>query len=94
LEADGPATAMFEGMTYETATVPLGPFAMLLVYSDGVYEIEKADGVMWQDEEFVEFVAKLVRAKEPVRDKLLTYVRQLGRSEVLADDFSMIEVQF
>ncbi len=82
------------GMPFESRTVPVGPFGLLLVYSDGAYEIEKPDGVMWKHEEFIAFVGSLPRDGEPLGPRVLSHVRQLRGAELLADDFSFLEVRF
>jgi sigma-B regulation protein RsbU (phosphoserine phosphatase) len=84
---------MIEGMEYDTQVIELGPFTRLLLYSDGVYEIAKPDGAMWKVQEFVDFVSALPR-EAPVADRLLEHVRQMHGSDVLADDFSVLEVWF
>src|SRR5206468_9520426 len=43
LKSGGLAVGMAPGMDYDTRVSALGPGARLLVYSDGVFEIEKAD---------------------------------------------------
>ncbi|HEV3167326.1 MAG TPA: SpoIIE family protein phosphatase [Isosphaeraceae bacterium] len=91
LNSLGLASGMIEGVDYETEVVPLGPFARLLLYSDGVYEISLPDGAMWKLPEYVDYVSGLPR-EEPVADTLLKHVRQLGGSDILADDFSVLEV--
>lgn len=93
LEADGLAIGMVEGMPYSTNEVQLGPYARLLIYSDGAYEIEKTDGEMWKHSEFVEYVSGLPTDQGPVADRLLDYVRELGASQVLDDDFSVVEAR-
>jgi sigma-B regulation protein RsbU (phosphoserine phosphatase) len=93
LESVGFAAGMIEGAEYDTRVVELPPFARLLLYSDGVYEIARPGQPMWKFQEFVEFVSGLPR-QEPVGDHLLAHVRRLGGSEVLADDFSVLEVRF
>jgi sigma-B regulation protein RsbU (phosphoserine phosphatase) len=93
LKSVGLATGMAEGMEYETVVVELGAFANLLVFSDGVYEIERPDESMWKIQEFVEFVSGLPR-QEPVSERLLNHVRGLHGSDVLADDFSVLEAWF
>ena len=94
LEADGLAIGMIDGMSYSTTEVALDKFARLLVYSDGVYEIEKADGNMWQHAEFADFISGLRAEGEAVGDRLLAHVQQLNGSHVLDDDFSILEIQF
>jgi sigma-B regulation protein RsbU (phosphoserine phosphatase) len=91
LESVGMAAGMMEGLDFDSVTVELGPFARLLVYSDGVYEIAQPDKPMWSVHEFVEYVSSLPR-EEPAADRLLTHVRQLHGSDILADDFSFLEV--
>jgi sigma-B regulation protein RsbU (phosphoserine phosphatase) len=73
--------------------VELGPFARLLLYSDGVYEIARPDESMWTLPEYIDFVSGLPR-EEPVADRLLAHVRRLHGSDVLADDFSVLEAWF
>jgi sigma-B regulation protein RsbU (phosphoserine phosphatase) len=80
-------------MEYDTQSVPLGPFARLLVYSDGVFEVEQPDGRMWKLDEFIQYVSGLPR-EEPAAERMLAHVRRLGRAAVLADDFSFLEVRF
>lgn len=93
LQSVGLAAGMIEGMDYETQVIQLGPFSRLLLYSDGVYEIARPGQPMWKFQEFVDFISGWPH-EDPVADRLLTHVRQLGGLESLADDFSVLEVQF
>jgi sigma-B regulation protein RsbU (phosphoserine phosphatase) len=93
LDSVGLAAGMMEGTEYETQVIQVGPFAHLLLYSDGVYEIDRPSEAMWKFQEFVDFLTALPR-QEPVADRLLTHVRQIGCSEVLVDDFSVLEARF
>src|SRR4051812_39753421 len=45
------------GMDFQTERVKLDPYAMLMVYSNGAYEVETPAGEMWTIQEFVEFVS-------------------------------------
>lgn len=95
LESTDPLIGMCPpGTPFETRSVALGTNALLLVYSDGAFEIESAEGVMWKHAEFVQFVAALPRGTGSVGDQLLTEVRRRHGSELLADDFSLLEVRF
>jgi sigma-B regulation protein RsbU (phosphoserine phosphatase) len=82
------------GMEFEARTVPVGPFGMLLVYSDGVYEIARPDGVMWKHDEFVRYISGLPRDGVALGPQLLSHVRGLRGADLLADDFSFLEVRF
>ena len=94
LESQGLAIGVMPEWEYETGTVPLGAYARLLVYSDGVYEVEKPNGEMWATQEFLDYLTGLRPEDGSVIDRLLAHVRQLHGGEVLADDFSMMEIVF
>jgi phosphoserine phosphatase RsbU/P len=94
LKAQGPVIGILPECDFETAAVKLDGHARLLVYSDGVFEVENTDGVMWKFDDFVDFVCGLPRDDGTAMDRLLAHVRRLHASEVLADDFSMLEIRF
>jgi sigma-B regulation protein RsbU (phosphoserine phosphatase) len=81
-----------EGIPFKGRSVELGAYAHLLLYSDGVFEIEQPSGVMWQLPQFVEFVAGLPRG-EPLLERVLAKARELRGQEQFADDFSLIEAR-
>ncbi len=94
LEADAPAVGMMPEMPYDTRSVTLVEGARLLVFSDGILEIEKADGAMWPFSEFLDHVSAEMATDGDLIGRHLDYVRTLGGKEVLADDFSMMDVRF
>jgi sigma-B regulation protein RsbU (phosphoserine phosphatase) len=94
LDADGPAVGMVPELPYDTRTIEVGPDARLLVYSDGVFEIEKKlDGQMWAYHDFVEHITP-VFGGDGLIDRHLTFARELAGSAILDDDFSMVEALF
>jgi sigma-B regulation protein RsbU (phosphoserine phosphatase) len=80
------------GMPFETRKVSLEAYARLLVYSDGVFEIERPDGSMWQHKEFVAYLAP-VAGQDDLMERLYGHVRQLRGADTLADDFSILDVR-
>jgi sigma-B regulation protein RsbU (phosphoserine phosphatase) len=90
MEADGLAVGMVPGMTYDTRTLSVPEEATLLVFSDGVFEIEKADSSMWTYSDFAEYIKPEIARGGDLSDRLHKYVRDLGNSEVLPDDFSIV----
>ena len=66
----------------------------LYIFSDGVYEVEKADGSMWRFKEFVEYLKSVESEKQSVLDRLYDYVKTIGKSDHLDDDFTILEVAF
>lgn len=94
LLADGPAAGMMPGMPYDNRTVPVPTDARLMVFSDGVFEIDvAATGKMWPFEDFLGYLGGLL-GRDGVIDEQLAHSRALSGSDTLADDFSMMEVCF
>jgi sigma-B regulation protein RsbU (phosphoserine phosphatase) len=73
--------------------VPLGPYARLLLYSDGVFEVERPNGTMWTHQEFIDYVSALVPDDQPLLQRLLDHARQLRGQDMLADDYSFLDVR-
>lgn len=94
LVADGPAAGMMPGMPYANTTVPVPPDARLVVFSDGVFEIDvAATRQMWPFEDFLAFLGGLMGA-EDMMDRQLAHSRALAGAETLDDDFSILEAWF
>jgi sigma-B regulation protein RsbU (phosphoserine phosphatase) len=93
LEADGPGVGMIPEMPFETRTTDVPPDSRLLIYSDGVFEIEQPDGAMWQFPQFLERMTEQFAADGLIENHL-TFARQLRGGDVLGDDFSMLLARF
>ena len=96
LASTGPVVGMLPGKMVEfpSRRIALGAHARLLVFSDGVFEIEGPTGEMWRLSEFVDFVkAALPAAGDSVLEAIVTQVRQRRGPEPFADDFSLIEAR-
>ena len=94
LEADGPAVGMVPELPYETRTTEVGKGARLLIYSDGVFEVEKPDGQMWQYTDFVEQIVPELAHDGDLIGRHLEFCREMSKVDVLGDDFSMVEMRF
>jgi sigma-B regulation protein RsbU (phosphoserine phosphatase) len=86
------AIGMFPGALFHSGRVDIGPKSTLYVFSDGAYEVRKPDGTVMAHAELIEFIAR--RAGPCGPDEVWQFVRQVGISETLADDFSLLEVVF
>ena len=82
------------GVRYQTAQQRIAPGDTLYIFSDGVYEIRKADGAMWRFSEFSEYVLNLAAAGSAKLDALYRHVRDLGNADQLEDDFTILAVHF
>jgi serine phosphatase RsbU (regulator of sigma subunit) len=66
----------------------------LYIFSDGVYEVEKQDGSMWQLKDFSHFMNTFKTEGKSRIDGLFQHVKRLRNSENLEDDFTIIEIAF
>ena len=94
LESASFAVGFVPECDYDTEEVTLGPAARLLLFSDGVFEIDRPEGKMWTFGEFVEFITAQPDAAPSVMDRLYERVKVVRGGDVLNDDFSMVEFRF
>jgi phosphoserine phosphatase RsbU/P len=95
LEAIDPMIGLLPpGMEFSGREVELGDFARLLVYSDGVFEIEGPDGVMRSFTEFTASVAALPPSPDSLLGPIHEHARRQRGHDVFADDFSILEFRF
>jgi Stage II sporulation protein E (SpoIIE)/MalT-like TPR region len=83
LSADFPA---------QSRRIPVG--ARLLIFSDGVFEIFRDEGAVWNLDACIAYMAVLAERQRSLMDELLDHVYQLRGSPCLDDDFSIIEAWF
>jgi predicted ATPase len=68
--------------------------ARLLIFSDGVFEIFRDEGAVWNLDACIAHMAALAERPGSLMDELLEHVYQLRGSHRLDDDFSIIEAWF
>jgi len=56
LDSKGPMVGAISDLEYDSGSITVEPFSRLFLFSDGAYEIERADGSMWPFSEFIEFM--------------------------------------
>ncbi len=93
LESQGPMIGMLPEEVFETQTVQVPPAAKLLIFSDGVFEIDKADGAMWKFEDFVQYL-HTIPPEQALMDRLVQHAQILHGSDQLTDDFSIVQAEF
>jgi serine phosphatase RsbU (regulator of sigma subunit) len=94
LESFGPMLGMTEWPEFDSGQLHVPRGASLFVYSDGAFEIHKADGGEWKFSEFVEFMSRSRGLELSPLDLLLAEARHLKGSDQLDDDFSVFQVDF
>lgn len=96
LESQGPMVGAVSDLEFETSRCAVESFGVMILYSDGAFEIERAaDGSIWPFGEFVDFITSIAGDPEsPPMDQLIAHARALQGSDEFVDDLSMIELIF
>jgi len=82
-----------DGIDFDYDEVVIKPAAKLYVFSDGVYEIMNENGACWEFDDLKAYLRDSGDRGESTMDDLWAYVRQIGGSETLDDDFSVLEIR-
>ncbi len=94
LEAQGAMVGAIPDLEYSSSTVQVEAFGKLFLFSDGAYEIERADGTMWPWSDFLEFMSRPTGPGASVMEPLMTHARAISGRPDFADDFSFVEFRF
>jgi sigma-B regulation protein RsbU (phosphoserine phosphatase) len=94
LKAPGMVIGSMSGLTYRTVTQAVGENARMYLFSDGVYEISKPDGTMWDYAEFLTLLQRPGFDGYSELDSTLAAAREQQGREVFDDDFSMVKFVF
>ena len=81
------------GIEYEQAVFQTEPGDRLYVFCDGVFEIEKPDGTMWDREDFTP-VLRALPAESDVVAEVLKATRAVRGRPLFDDDYSFVELRF
>ena len=81
------------GSPFEGGEIDLGPDARMLIFSDGAFEILKADDSMWTWEEFLDYLATQAD-NLTLMDDLYSRLKDLRGVDVLTDDLSILDIRF
>jgi sigma-B regulation protein RsbU (phosphoserine phosphatase) len=95
LESQGPMIGALPELDWASVEIEVPADGRLLVFSDGVYELERADtGEMWAWDEFVEFMRGDPSPGQSRIDRLVDHATTLQGRDEFEDDFSMVEAVF
>ncbi len=81
-------------VTYIKNQYLVGERTTLYIFSDGVYEVEKSDGSMWQFAEFSDFMANIKSDSQSRLDRLYRHAENISIQDSFEDDFTILEVAF
>jgi sigma-B regulation protein RsbU (phosphoserine phosphatase) len=81
-------------VTYKKSKHFVGEQTTLYIFSDGVYEVERSDGSMWQLNKFADFMKKIKPTNQSRLDRLCQYAENIRTQDNFEDDFTIVEVVF
>jgi len=93
LDGDGPPIGITDLIPFKNTTIDLPAFARLLLYSDGAVEVGPPDGAMHNQDHFNAFAAEM-GPSDAMLDRVLARAKELTRGEILADDCSVMRIDF
>jgi sigma-B regulation protein RsbU (phosphoserine phosphatase) len=86
------AIGMIPSVAFASAATGVAPSSRLYVFSDGAYEVEKADGSLMRRHELVNFLTSPLCPCGP--DEVWHFVHRENGAKSLKDDFSLLEITF
>jgi sigma-B regulation protein RsbU (phosphoserine phosphatase) len=90
-----PALGLMDRATYETSEILLEPDDTLLLFTDGLVEVQKADGELYDEELLVKAVSqRLALNSQPLLDELLQEVKTFSGEAPFTDDVCLVSVRY
>ena len=94
LESTGPMPGILPGMVWPGAEADVPPGARLFLFSDGIYEIERNDGTLWDYEGFAEVVARYGAGDGACMERIVQHVMSISGRPAFEDDVSLVTFDF
>ena len=90
-----PALGLFEEVVYQTAEVTLSPNDMIMLFTDGLYEVEDSNNELYSQAVLVAGVQRRITLPAPrLFDELLAEIRRFSTSGTFADDVCLVAMEF
>jgi sigma-B regulation protein RsbU (phosphoserine phosphatase) len=91
----GPALAIAEGAVFQTVEKQLQPGDKVVLYTDGLYEVENADGVEFGEDRLLEAAGR--NAEKPLSDLFPVLVKEVSafaNEGILDDDVCLVGLHY
>ncbi|MDP9291392.1 MAG: fused response regulator/phosphatase [Verrucomicrobiota bacterium] len=90
----GPALGVFEKSVYATAERPVAPNDLLILFTDGLYEVENASGVFFDQQQLHGAIAERMNfGPATLFDDLLAQMKAYSRSGKFEDDVCLVGIE-
>ncbi|HEY9808372.1 MAG TPA: SpoIIE family protein phosphatase [Halomicronema sp.] len=85
---------LLPNVNYTNAECEVAPGSSLYIFSDGIYEFEHPDGVVWSFDIFINWLQSRSLEKEITLNEFLTEVQNDNTKETFDDDVSWLQISF
>ena len=90
----GPALGLFEDATYLSCLRPIAPGDLVMMFTDGLFEVDGPDDQYYDQERLLAAVRKRVELRPPrLFTELLTEIREFSLSKEFGDDVCLVGME-
>jgi serine phosphatase RsbU (regulator of sigma subunit) len=94
LDISNVIVGMMPDFPYRAASVPVAPGSSLFVFSDGVFEVEPANGARWDLDEFIRLLTEPRVPGKAESQRILEAVESRTGKDSFEDDFTLVVADF
>jgi sigma-B regulation protein RsbU (phosphoserine phosphatase) len=94
LQTRGLPIGMFPEVDYLDECCEVAELSTLYIFSDGIYEINQADGTLWGLDPFVQLLADCKSNSACNLDNVLHSIKAVNPKDYFDDDLSLLEINF
>jgi sigma-B regulation protein RsbU (phosphoserine phosphatase) len=90
-----PVLGLFEAATYETTEVTLDPKDLVMLFTDGLYEVQGRNNELYSQEMLVAGVQRRTQLSAPqLFDELLAEIRRFASDSAFDDDVCLVAIEY
>jgi sigma-B regulation protein RsbU (phosphoserine phosphatase) len=90
-----PVLGLFEDATYQTSEVKLNPKDLVMLFTDGLYEVQDRNDALYSQEMLVAGVQRRTQLPAPqLFDELLAEIRRFAADSAFADDVCLVAIEY
>jgi serine phosphatase RsbU (regulator of sigma subunit) len=91
----GPALGLFPEVSYKTARTPIAPGDLIMLFTDGLFEVEAPDEQLYSQEDLLNVVrARRALASQELLEGVLKDIRDFTKRADFDDDVCLIGMEF
>lgn len=94
LKTSGIAIGVDSESQYENGSFQIEKINQLFVFSDGIFEVLKEDGSMYNFSEFIDYLKHTYFSHAMGLDQVVQTMQQIQRKPIFADDVSILSIKF